>query len=1510
MSFDISRSSFDPSKNYLGVVMQQGRVQLDSDWNEWLAELSRRLQAGTLDMVGAAGVPHSTPLGFKIDRTADGNLTIGPGRIYVDGLLAENHGIPPRDHGQREWDVTLAEGRGITPVSCLDQPSLKYNADDLTSLQSKFNPPKIPATGLHLVYLDVWQREVTPIQDPDLIEKAVGVDTTGRLQTVWQVKLFPETGSTPYSSQTTLFQHWKDWIRPSGGRLTTSTGTVQTPPDPCQPPSGTGYTGLENQLYRVEIHQGGDLTQATFKWSRDNATVCTRLLAIQANSRLVVESTGRDDDVLGFRAGDWIELLDDWHELHGLPGLLRRIRPDADGVDKATCTLALEEGIPEGLFPLDANGRTLAGRNTRIRRWDQAGKVLSADGSLFHDLDDPGSAEGIPVAAGNRLPAGSPPHPVTVVLEHGIEVQLTLEAGGLFKTGDHWVFTARSIDGTVEALTVAPPRGIHHHYARLAVVEAQDGRWVGDPVDCRRLFPPLTEREGGCCAVMVEPGVDRIQAAIDSLPPGGGCVCLKAGTHIVHQPIEIRGLRHVTLQGIGDASRVVHHPDLDEKKRSALVHITGSCHDVELAAFQAVVMGFEAVVSIDESEDQGPATIRLDQLTLINSLISGGTHPSQEKGCALRLGRCSDVNLSRSSLVAAVAIRQARGSEKAQHEALEAFVCHDNQLHGLRTAIELVDARKGSILRNHLAGLPTQWTDLSSRSERQSATHPPSLAGQEAKEEIAWNLQPTGPAPALQSVAICADLLDRFVVGDNQVDAEQAIHVGFARDLCIHGNRVQVPAGEPSRELHGISQVDFADFSTTTPLSTKTAEVSDTDVPESGLGSQSSLNLKGPRAAIAIAYGFAITIRGNTLQHVTTGITDQHQISSIGEVVARGVKGAIGIALGSVRGLEIADNDIHTDTGIANVDAVLQLTNADDAANRPATLLRVLGLTLVWPSIIELAWVLHALAEKTNRPTRPTRDFSHSLLKAAVGLLTNPGLIPRYIGKAVIADNRMQVTRIGIDFPKVFTVGGLEIRGNRISGFREAGILVHPWLGLSFPSLSAEWIRCGLDWILAILKLLHDTLAAQRAGKPAPQIPQGTGQGVATATSLMAGLVSFCARYCDRATNTDQKTNDETTTARETESPRDRLIKALDDLLTNVDDTGLDDLVNQSYRIHANTLRGSGDGIWMGIDGAEITGNQITIRPVASIVLEAMALGYWLHREQADAFPELLAFSLLEADRDLILAAAAVIPTLRKEVLSSIAEPLCKTLKKIPSLSAAPSPLRDAITTLEDAQNNNNDHDKPLAEPLRFFLLAIARHIKGYGIVLVGADMTCSGNQIRAEHRCRAASHSSLPKVPANVNIASDVRSATLTQVAPHPSLGGIWHFSNHLSWMFEVEELKDEGSDKQPLARQIKAFSLWLALTILRTRRDRMLQIQGNTIDAALSHGIRSLDVTGLEDIAVYDNYIKNASRFAICHRSLLQHDLKCDVKIDRNTVKRMNAVFDLSASFSTLSQASQDGN
>ena len=103
MSSDISRQRFDPTKNFSSVLMQQGRVQLDADWNEWSDILGRRWRSETIDVIGRGVVPLETPNGFEIQISGTG-LTIGRGRIYVDGLQAENHGA-----GDQEFDPIMGE---------------------------------------------------------------------------------------------------------------------------------------------------------------------------------------------------------------------------------------------------------------------------------------------------------------------------------------------------------------------------------------------------------------------------------------------------------------------------------------------------------------------------------------------------------------------------------------------------------------------------------------------------------------------------------------------------------------------------------------------------------------------------------------------------------------------------------------------------------------------------------------------------------------------------------------------------------------------------------------------------------------------------------------------------------------------------------------------------------------------------------------------------------------------------------------------------------------------------------------------------------------------------------------------------------------------------------------------------------------------------------------------------------------------------------------------------------
>jgi hypothetical protein len=534
VSFDTSRFTFDPFKNYSGVVMEQGRVQLDSDWNDWLAELSRRIQAGTLDILGHAAYPPTTPFAFLMSFIG-GKLTIGPGRMYVDGLLAENHGDPAAG----TWDPALAEPSG----SPQPPPTTETGAIDFTS-QPWLPGVTLPGQGTWFAYLDVWTREVTYLEDSNLIDPAVGIDTTGRLQTIWQVKL------VAVNAGVTCATAGSPWPADSTGRLTTAP-ISNTPSGPCCLTTNTGYTGMENQNYRVEIHTKGPIGTATFKWSRDNASVETGVAGIlgvtnsvgTAASQLTVLSMGRDH-VLGFAPGNWIEIIDDDLELAGLPGELHLI----DTIDFAAKTITLDAKVSTTNFPVDGSNQTTPRRHTRIRRWDQSGKVFASDGTtLITDLGAAGSTGEIPIPASGAA----------IILENGITV--SFGNTGTFNTGDFWTFAARTADGSIEQLKDAPPRGIHHHYTGLSVVNFD----TGTATDCRNPWTCCSGSKdscGCCCTVTVGDGVESfgkftsIQAAINALPDAGGEVCILPGRYFEHVFIEDR--RDVILHGCGYQTRL------------------------------------------------------------------------------------------------------------------------------------------------------------------------------------------------------------------------------------------------------------------------------------------------------------------------------------------------------------------------------------------------------------------------------------------------------------------------------------------------------------------------------------------------------------------------------------------------------------------------------------------------------------------------------------------------------------------------------------------------------------------------------------------------------------------------------------------------------------------------------------------------------------------------------------------------------------------------------------------
>jgi Family of unknown function (DUF6519)/Right handed beta helix region len=494
MQGDYSRFTFDQRKHYNGVLVQQGRVQLDADANEQGAIQAHRDRTEAVDTIGPCGAPKRGG-GFRILPLRPGvtDLGICAGRMYVEGLLCEVGGNPipitaDPTGNQVELATLDADGSALkvgewVELSSRTRPAAFFQVTQVDAAGRRLTlhttagvykpadgavarravtyatqpdhpgaPALAPVAGDRLLlYLDVWERHVTAVEDPTIREVALGgPDTTARLQTVCQVKFHTEK----VSDQLTCDDPVPDWPpAASDGRATATDTEPTTPPGPCRIAPDGGFRGLENRLYRVEIHGSGDLDKATFKWSRDNGAVVFAVEEIldQGGNRVRVRRLGRDD-VLTLHDQDWVEVLDDAIELSGNPGVLARV----SNVNQLDRTLTLTPPVPQ----LDPKG------HPRLRRWD------------VPTSDDNG-----------HLPAKTPTE-----LEHGIQVTFS---GANFQTGDWWTIPARTLSGKAGPLTDSPPQGITHHYCRLALVKWEPGNagLEAKPTDCRPEFPPLTAIE-------------------------------------------------------------------------------------------------------------------------------------------------------------------------------------------------------------------------------------------------------------------------------------------------------------------------------------------------------------------------------------------------------------------------------------------------------------------------------------------------------------------------------------------------------------------------------------------------------------------------------------------------------------------------------------------------------------------------------------------------------------------------------------------------------------------------------------------------------------------------------------------------------------------------------------------------------------------------------------------------------------------------------------------------------
>ena len=514
---DVSRVSFSVTKRFSRVFMQQGRVQLDADWNEQSDILLRYLRSLAVDLIGPHG-GNVAEAGFKligtdteVDALTDDNGTIlpeavrnslkqllrdsgfliAPGRYYVDGLpcISENYIGFTRQVGYPLSDSMIFDEIKNTP-------------------------------GPYMVFLDVWERHICTIEDSDLAELALGgADTASRGQIVTSVIIAPPLlsdqtriydpvplGNDITALQTAITGGIANDIKNARDKLNTTADQARRqlprvsrakmrararmsgmPDGDCNIPPEAQFRGPENQLYRIEIHRGGSAwngdtdhdkpsgnaaNAATFKWSRDNSSLSFPILSLHGDLAKLT-TLGRDLS-RSLNVDDWVEVVADDISLSGRPGPLRQIkRINADEL-----TVTLNAPVTEEYN----EGSTL---HPYLRRWDQR----QSDGEL----------------ADNALllkEAGGEDNINWINLEDGVQIQFPTATtpANTYRSGDYWLVPARVASGdviwpkvVVNNKSVAAPlsaNGIEHYYAPLAIVSVNNQN-IKVELDCRRTFPSL-----------------------------------------------------------------------------------------------------------------------------------------------------------------------------------------------------------------------------------------------------------------------------------------------------------------------------------------------------------------------------------------------------------------------------------------------------------------------------------------------------------------------------------------------------------------------------------------------------------------------------------------------------------------------------------------------------------------------------------------------------------------------------------------------------------------------------------------------------------------------------------------------------------------------------------------------------------------------------------------------------------------------------------------------------------
>lgn len=542
---------FDPRKHYTGAWTLQGRLITDFDENDGKSILSEEGRRARLDMIGPYGSPDD---GFRIGnvRVEHGflNFDILAGSLYLGGL-------------RLELEETQSYGA--------QRDHLQAKAVRAGSPERRF-----------LVLLEAFEAAVTPEEDSELLDPAIGVGSSARNRRFQRIHVVEGVGAKDCAQAWQYVEKMlekrnmgtlgEDYGLIANTRLTVSYAQDEVDDELCDPPLTGGYLGAENQAMRVQLTGSN-----RFTWGFDNASPLYRITLSADRKRATLMTTPRDrcsTPVAGqvIEILPWGAALSNGEKTAGLSGHMTRITlvNPSDASAGGAMTVTLADPVPSGGFE-EWRSRPDAGQLGKdgvfyyMHIWNRGGDITSPPEISF--------TPGTPVTLGAT----------------GIKVAIT---GDEANAEDYWIIAARPETPTQvypwELEKGAAPEGVRRCFAPLALIHWKDEKSF-EVSDCRPPFRPLTSIKG-CCTYSVGDGrnsdgdYNDLETALERLGANGGEICLLPGVHSADVTLE--GRSNITIRGCGSRSKLT-----PKKPDGGGVIRISDCAGIGLFNFEVISIG-------------------------------------------------------------------------------------------------------------------------------------------------------------------------------------------------------------------------------------------------------------------------------------------------------------------------------------------------------------------------------------------------------------------------------------------------------------------------------------------------------------------------------------------------------------------------------------------------------------------------------------------------------------------------------------------------------------------------------------------------------------------------------------------------------------------------------------------------------------------------------------------------------------------------------------------------------